>query len=161
MIPKASLVTALRLTVTVALIWAVVAIILLLMQGREITYYPGVIVRVASLVPIFVIGFSAKHYADIAGRAPRPADLMVFSALAGLLIFAVTLIFEAMFVQALYGMETGKTFTEILTQPFADRYNIAVFFGMSFSTTAVIATLIATLFSFPPAVVRHLAKQQD
>lgn len=137
----------------VTAIWAILIVAVSSMMGTSSARHVPVLLQLGPLMPLLVGRIGARHFANRFKRELLPSERIGLALFGIIGITFVALLAEAGVIYALYGVDEGKSYAEILIQPPATRYSITTAFGLTFTTAAMLAAAFTTLISMPAQIM--------
>ena len=140
---------ALRIGGMIAAVWGVLLIVMQVMPGTGISFYPATWLMLAALSLVMLASVAARPFYIRHGKTASFRDTVVLFAMLAVPVAVMACVVEAKLSHDLLKQLQPISFAEVLWQPPATRYAITAVFGASFLSGAMGATLFGCLFQFP------------
>lgn len=142
-------------------VWIILLLAFMYAPILEIKFYPRYTAPLAAVFPLFfarpIASFIIKNDGD--RLTSKEVIVMTFIAVLGCAASSFTI--EAGIIHSALSQAQEISFSEVISEPFSNRYSITVLFGLSFFVSAIIVIAFVSAIRIPATVHLRLRLQNS
>ena len=137
-------------------VWVLLMLAFMYAPILEVKFYPRYTAPLAAIFPIFFARPIANFIIRKDAKKMTLNEVMILSGVAIFGCAASSFIIEAGIIHSALSQAQEISFSEVISEPFGNRYSITVLFGLSFFVSAVIVTTFVAAIRIPATVQLRL-----